>query len=388
MPNGRHLRRAFDAVSDLTVGVEEELLLLDPQTLRPAPAAEWVLSELGPGPGHRPELWSSQVELVSGVRSSPAAAVDDLRAARMQLVEVLAGRLRIAGIGTHPLAVPTHDFHRSARYDAIVARHGLGARVGALASGLHIHVAVAGADRAVAVYNAMRSHAPVFIALAADAPFLGGQDSGLATVRPMLADALPRQGVGPGLPSFADLEDLVEWGGRTGAIDDPAQLWWECRPNVRLGTIELRAPDTQASLDDAHGLAALAQALVADLCERLDGGERLPVFETLRIQENRWRAMRFGVEAELVDLEHDRPVPVRELLAGLLERLARHLTPSALEHVLALAARNEPLEQRTLAGLSGPAAIAGRAAARTEMSAGVEAAPDGYAGGAWTSAQS
>ena len=378
VPTGSPRRHVFDAVSDLTVGAEEELLLLDPATLEPAAASEWVLAEVGESWAH-PELWSAQIELVSGVCESPAEAVGDLRAARTRLVEVLAGRLRIAGLGTHPLALPARDFHPAERYEAIVEQHRLGARLGALASGLHVHVAVSGADRALAVYNAMRAYAPLFTALAANAPYVAGEDTGLATVRPMLADALPHQGAGPPLPSWAALEELLDWGRRTGAIPDPTQLWWECRLNLRHGTIELRAPDTQGSLDDTHGLVALAHALVADLCERLDGGERLPAPDTMRIQENRWRAMRFGIEAELIDLDRHRPVPAREAVAEVLERVARHGVPSGLDHVRVLAARDEPGEQRALARTHGPAAIAARAADATEAAAvGMAPASDGY----------
>lgn len=378
MPTRSPLRRAFDAVSDLTVGAEEELLLLDPGTLEPAAASEWLLAELGESRMHRPELWCAQVELVTDVAKSPAAVVADLRAARTRLAEVAAGRLRIAGLGTHPLALPAETFSPGERYAQIVEQHRLGARLGALASGLHVHVAVHDADRALAVYNAMRGYAPLFTALAANAPFIAGQDTGLATVRPMLADALPRQGVGPPLPEWSDLEELVEWGRRSGAIPDPAQLWWECRLNLRLGTIELRAPDAQASLHDDHALIALAHALVADLCERLDGGERLPVHDMLRIQENRWRAMRFGMDAELIDLEGGRPVPAREAVAELLDRVARHAAPASLAHMRSLAARDEPGEQRRVARLHGPAAIAARAADSAEAGLSMATAADGY----------
>jgi glutamate---cysteine ligase / carboxylate-amine ligase len=377
VPTGSPLRRPFDAASDLTVGAEEELLLLDPATLAPAPASQWVLAEIGESWAH-PELWSAQVELVSGAGASPADAIGDLRAARTRLVEVLAGRLRIAGLGTHPLALPARDFHPGERYEAIVEQHRIGARLGALASGLHIHVAVAGADRALAVYNAMRGYAPLFTALAANAPFVGGEDSGLATVRPMLADALPHQGVGPQLPDWAALEDLLEWGRRTGAIPDPAQLWWECRPNLRHGTIEMRAPDTQSSLEATHGLVAFTHAIVADLCDHLDGGERLPTPDTMRIQANRWRAMRFGMEAELIDLDGDGSAPAREAVGKVLERVGRHGAPAALDHVRALVAHDEPGEQRELARVHGPAAIAARAADATEASVGMGPPAQGY----------
>jgi carboxylate-amine ligase len=374
----RPLGRAFDTVSDLTVGAEEEVLLVDPETLEPAPAAQWVLAELGDSDAHRPELWAAQVELLSGVHSSADGVAADLSTARTQLVDVLGGRLRIAGLGTHPLAVPTRAFYAAERYAELTDRHALAASLGALAAGLHVHVAVAGADRALAVYNALRGYAPLFTALAANAPFVAARDSGLATVRPMLADVLPRQGVGPHLPAWTALEEFVDWGQRTGAIADPTQLWWECRLNLRLGTVELRSPDAQSSLADAHGLVAMAHALIIDLCDRFDNGDPLPAFATLRIQENRWRAMRFGIHAELIDLEHGRRVAVRELAAELLDQVAHHATPTGLGHARALAARDEPREQRQIAGQYGPRAIVARAADRTEGKTGLGLTADGY----------
>ena len=320
------------------------------------------------------ELSPSQVEVVTGVCETTSQAVAELGAARGLLIEHLAGR-RIAGLGTHPFATPWDGISSGQRYAEILHEQQLGARLGRLAAGLHIHVAVAGADRALAVYNALRGVTPLFVALAANAPFLAGVDSGLATVRPKLSDALPRQGVGPRFGSWAELEDFVEWGLRVGAFRDVSQLWWECRLNLRLGTIELRAPDSQMSLEDVHGLAALAHATVAELCDRHDEGAVLDSFETHMIQENRWRAARYGLSGTLIDLERVRMTPTRELVGHLIRRgersRVRESVADGLRHAEARLVRDLPAVQRAIVADGGVLALAEWAADATERSPGV-----------------
>ena len=210
------LRELFDGVDDLTVGAEEELLLLDPSSFGPAPVAAAVIAELDDPATFRGELSSAQVELRTGVCQRSSEVVLGLQSARRRLVEKVGGRVRIGGMGAHPFAVPWNQISSGKRYEDIVYQQQLGARLGALAAGLHVHVAVRGADRALAVYNALRGVMPLFTAVAGNAPFIVGRDSGLATVRPKLCDALPRQGVGPRFATWDDFERLVSWGERTG----------------------------------------------------------------------------------------------------------------------------------------------------------------------------
>src|SRR5262249_54534427 len=157
----------------------------------------------------------------------------------------------------------------------LLAEHQLGVRLGALAAGLHVHVAVCGAERALAVHNALRTLMPALVAISANAPYIAGIDSGLATVRCTLADALPRRGTGPGVTSWDAYEETLRWGRDTGAVTDASRLWWDCRLNLRTGTIEVRAPDAQAALNDAEAVIAIVHAAVADLCTRHDAGEFL-----------------------------------------------------------------------------------------------------------------
>lgn len=359
---------------DLTVGLEEELLVLDPESFDLVSPPGDIFTEASAGGVFKREMSPSQVEVVTGICETTSQAVAELSVARRRLIELLAGR-RLAGLGTHPFAAPWEGISPGRRYQDILEEQQLGARLGRLAAGLHIHVAVAGADRALAVYNALRGVAPLFVALAANAPFIAGLDSGLATVRPMLSDALPRQGVGPRFGSWATLEDYVGVGLRSGAFTDVSQLWWECRLNLRLGTIELRAPDSQMSLDDVHGLAALAHATVADLCDRYDEGASLDVFETHTIQENRWRAARFGLSGSLIDLGRGRMVPTRVLVDELIRRGAGSRLHTSVAHGLQLAGgrldRDMPVEQRGIVAEGGVRALAEWAADATERLPGV-----------------
>jgi carboxylate-amine ligase len=174
-------------------------------------------------------------------------------------------------------------------------------------------VAVPGADRALAVYNALRSYLPELLALSANAPFYGGEDTGLATVRPKVNELLPRQGVPPAIESWEAFADALAWGAKTGNVPAPGFWWWELRPHVQHGTLELRVPDAQTTLDDAAAVIAFVHALVRWLAAR----DHLPTAPTWRIEENRWQALSKGLDGRLADLESGATARARERLAEL-----------------------------------------------------------------------
>lgn len=188
----------------------------------------------------------------------------------------------------------------------------------ALPAGLHIHVTVPGLDRALAVYNALRGHMPEIAALAAAAPFFEARDTGLASIRPLLADSLPRQGVAPAFPTWDAYANYLTWGVTSGAFVDFHELWWECRLHPVFGTIEVRAPDAQAAIEDVEAIATVVHCLVRWLASRHEDGEQLPAHEPIRIAENRWRAAVDGVDAAFVDLDHGRRPLARQLISDLL----------------------------------------------------------------------
>ena len=351
------MRALFDGVTDHTVGVEEELMLLDPDTLDLLPAAARVDAELGERVSLRAELAAAQIETASPVCDSIAQAAQTLAAARRELGAGVAGWARLAGAGTHPFAAPEGPLRDLPRYNALKAAYPW-AIERQLVFGLHIHVAVRGADRALAVLNAVRSYLPDLAALAGNAPLHAGRDTGLASVRPEIAGLLPRQGVPPVFASWEEYAGYLAWGRRGGLFPAEGEPWWEARGHDELGTIELRVPDAQTTADEAAGVLALGAGLVAWLAERYDAGEPLPVHDTIRISDNRWRALRHGLTGSLLDLDSGEQEPTRARVLALIDRVApaaeRLGGAAALDHARTLAARNGAERQREIAARHGP----------------------------------
>jgi carboxylate-amine ligase len=315
-------RTRFDQGRDFTLGLEEELMLLDPETLAPLPEAPRAVAELaGADRRFRTELPASQIELVTGVCDTLGEAVAELAAGRAEMAAGLQGWARVAGSGVHPCCGPAGPLVENERYHPIIEEYGPVARYEQV-YGFHVHVGVRGADRALAVFNALRSFLPEIAALAGNGPFVGGEDSGLASVRPKLAEMLPRQGVPPIVPSFDYLDELTAWGAASGAVPDGTHLWWEARLHALHPTVEVRVADQQTTVRESGAVAAFVLCLVAWLTERFDAGEVLPVHDTIRIAENRWRALRHGLGGTLLDLDTGEPVPTREQVGDRIEALA------------------------------------------------------------------
>jgi carboxylate-amine ligase len=348
-PDAPTLRRRFDAVGGFTVGVEEETMLLDPETFDLAPVAKTLLARLEGDSRFKPELPAAQVEILTSSVASAPAAVAQLAAARRDLAAAAAGLARPALAAVHPFAAAEGLLNAGGRYDSIAAEYASVARRQLVAS-LQIHVAVGGADRSLAVYNALRCHLPELAALAANGPFYEGADCGLASVRPGICVQLPRQGLPPALESWEQFAAELEWGRRSGTLPEASRWWWELRPHPRFGTLELRVPDAQTAVAEAAGVIALVQALAATLADRFDAGEPLPSAPSWRINENRWSAARYGVEGDLVDLASGRRRPTRERLAELVEAVepaARRLgCAELLAHTRASIERNGAIRQR------------------------------------------
>lgn len=318
------LQAVFDGDDDLTVGIEEELMLLDPETLDLAPVADAVVAAAGADGRVKGELPAAQVEAITAPVATVGEAAAQAAEGRRVVARACAGVARPAAAGAHPFAAPLGEVAEDRRRRDLVVEYGEVARL-QLVSGLHVHVRVAGADRALAVHDALRSYLPEVAALAANAPLVAGRDSGMASVRPKVSELLPRQGVPPALGSWEAYSDAMAWGERSGAFTHPRTWWWELRPHPGFGTLELRVPDQQTTVRESAAVAAVAQALVAWLAERHDSGERLPVHPTWRIEQNRWSAARHGVHGALADLDSGEPRPTRERL----ERLLADLRPVA-----------------------------------------------------------
>jgi carboxylate-amine ligase len=307
--NEAELRAVFDAPDALTVGLEEEVMLVDPVSLDLADVASEVV-----GPGLKLELPASQLEVATAPARRVGAAIGELRAGRFRLVELAGSVARPIAAGVHPFAAPLGALNEGERYDAILRDYGDVARA-QLVCALQVHVAVGSADATLALYNALRGYLPELAALAANAPFHAGRDTGYASIRPLIGTLLPRQGVPPELPSWTAYAEMLRWAG------DPRQWWYELRPHVTYGTLEVRVCDTQTTVGEAAAVAAFVHALVAWLAERHEAGEELAAPESWRIEENRFAAARRGLDGALADLVTGERRPVREILHERLEAL-------------------------------------------------------------------
>jgi carboxylate-amine ligase len=293
------------------------------------------------------------------------AAIAALAAARRDLAAAAEPIGRLAAAGVHPFAAPLGELNAGERYALTEREYGDIAR-GQLVCALQIHVAVGGADRSLAVYNGLRGWLPLVAALAANAPFHAGRDTGLASIRPKIGEQLPRQGIPPAIASWEAFAEALAWGAASGAVPEPRRWWWELRPHAAYGTLEVRVPDAQSTVDDAAAVVALVHSLVGWLAARHDAGEPAGAGDSWRLEENRWRAARWGMDAELADLVTGRPVPARDRLDAVLDELgpvAAELGCAAeLATVPALAARNGAVRQRELAAELGLHGLVGRLA--------------------------
>jgi glutamate---cysteine ligase / carboxylate-amine ligase len=336
-------------------------MLLDPDTLALAHRAT-ELTEIVRGDARfKPELPASQLEIITPPGPTVRAAATALLEARRALGAAAGDVLRFGAAGVHPFSPGAGPLNHGPRYDRIANEYGCVAGR-ELVCALHVHVSVGDSDRALAVYNAARSYLPLLAALAANAPFYEGADTGLASVRPKVADLLPRQGVPPVIESWKAYAETLAWGSASGACPDPSTWWWELRLHPGFGTLEFRVPDAQSTVVNAAAIAAVAQALVAWLGARHDAGEKLAVAASWRIEENRWSACRRGIEGEMADLRTGRRRPTAEALADLLDALegtASELGCGAeLARARLLAEVNGAIEQRGAARNGGTPAVA------------------------------
>jgi carboxylate-amine ligase len=348
-PTAAQLRAAFDAPAPLTIGLEEELMLLDGETLDLLPRACDVLAGVEDDERFKPELPAAQLEIVTPPCASVGAAIAALAQARADLAAAARGTGRLAAAGLHPFAGARGVLNRGERYDLTAEEYGDIARR-QLVCAFQVHVAVGGADRSLAVYNALRSYLPELAALAANAPYYADEDTGLASMRPKISELLPRQGVPPAFASWDAFASALAWGAASGTVPEPRRWWWELRPHPAYGTLEVRVPDSQARVADARGVAAVVHALIGWLAARFDAGEVLPVAPSWQIAENRWSACRDGVEGTLADLDTGERAPTRERLLWLLDTIAPWGEAAGLAAARDLTACNGAMRQRASGG--------------------------------------
>src|ERR671917_48474 len=309
------MEAAFGGGPPYTVGVEEEFQLVDPASRSLVPAVSPVV-EAGDGLVTS-ELSRSCVEMVSPVFETVSRLAQELPGLRRRVAGMARGAgVEIVAAGTHPFSEPTEQPLTGGDHNRRVEeKMGWVARTQAI-YGLHVHVAVPDGDTAILAVNALARHVPLLVALSANSPFWRGFDTRLASTRIKIFEMSPRPALPPVFQSWEDFEDHIEALVASGSIPDYSWCWWDARPHQKFGTVELRAPDVQTDASYTVTLAALVQCLVARA-----GLDEQPPEDALYNAENKWRAVRYGMDADFYDFVAGRVVPACSLARGLVEEL-------------------------------------------------------------------
>ena len=322
----------FNPSDRSSLGVEWELELVDLDTRQLTSGATSILEEITPVPGEehpkaKHELLESTVEIITGICSTVAEAREDLAVTLKEVQTAAAKRnLGVMCSGTHPITDwDTQEISPNPRYTALVEQmQWLARRLQIF--GVHVHVGVRSPAKSLPINNALMAYIPHFLALSASSPYWIDTDTGLASARSKVFEGLPTAGLPYALSGWNDFEDYMETLISTQTIQSIREVWWDIRPHPNFGTVELRICDGMPTLDEITIAAAMAQSLVESLDRQLDRGYTLPVPKMWIVRENKWRAARYGLDAEIiVDDRGNQVMPVKEAIL----ELADDLTPIA-----------------------------------------------------------
>jgi len=329
-PAGSVLDHKFGQGDPYTLGVEEEYMLLDGDTLDLAQHIDTVLADMS---GHEleqrinPELMQSVLEIATPVCRDAAEVESQLRTLRGYVAATAAQRgMKVGSAGTHPFSL----FERQRitardRYRNLVDQMQYIARR-ELIFGLHIHVAVDDPEKAIQVVNGLLPQLAPLLALSASSPFWRGEATGLSSSRQMVFAAFPRSGPPPRFRNYQDYAEVIGQLEKTGCIADYTHIWWDIRLHPRYGTVEVRICDGVTRVEDAVALTAYCQSLVKLLSEQHDAGEEIPSYHRILTTENKWLAARYGLEAPIMDLVTGRRnrIPVAQLVRRTLRAIEPH----------------------------------------------------------------
>jgi glutamate---cysteine ligase / carboxylate-amine ligase len=353
---GSVLEHKYGEGDPYTLGVEEEYMLLDPESFDLVQHIDTVLSQIHEEEFKAriaPELMQSVLEISTPICHNAADVDGELRKLRAYVTQL--GRkenCRVGSAGTHPFSL----FERQRitardRYRALVDQLQYVARR-ELIFGMHVHVAVDDAEKVIKVLNALLAHLGDLLALSASSPFWRGELTGLASTRQMVFAAFPRSGVPPRFRDYSDYAEVVGQLEKTGCIADYTHIWWDIRPHPKWGTLEVRVMDAVTRVEDAVAISAYIQSLVKHYCERVDAGQELPSFHRMLVTENKWLAGRYGLEAPVMDLLTGRRnrVPVAQLIRRTLRDIEPHArelgSDRELEHVREMLAKGNGADRQ------------------------------------------
>lgn len=320
---------AFHPSPRASLGIEVELALVDPDDGGLVCLAPQILEEMaapfesGEHPKIKKELFQCTIEVITGVCQTVAQAKADLAESMRELNAVAERRgAAFIGAGLHPFT-PWHELTRSEgeRYERLADRIAWPVRR-LTTHGVHVHVGVRSGDKAIATVNSLTGYLPIFLALSASSPYWNGRDTGLASTRTKIFEAMPTTGLPPQLRNWDEFNVFLDTMITSGTIETVREVWWDIRPHPTYGTVELRMCDAMPTLWETAAMAALAQCLVKSFDETMDRGDTPPVPREWVRRENKWRAARWGIDADLVVDDSGHTRPIRDITRDLVVELA------------------------------------------------------------------
>ncbi len=317
----------FTSSERSSLGVEWELQLIDRESRQLTSGATEILAELKPDdadehPKAKHELLQSTIEIITGICSTVAEAKADLAGTLAEVVAAADRRgLGLMCAGTHPITDwQTQQISPKERYTQLIEKmQWLARRLQIF--GVHVHVGVRSSDKVIPMVNALSQYIPHFLALSASSPYWVGADTGLASARSKVFEGMPTAGLPYQLSGWGGFEDYMETLISTQAIESVREVWWDIRPHPDFGTVELRICDGLPTLDEIGAVAAMAQCLVEQFDREIDRGYTLPTPASWVLRENKWRAARYGLDAEIIVDERGTVRPVKDALRDLVEEL-------------------------------------------------------------------
>ncbi len=315
-----------------TLGVEWEFALVDAVTRDLSNEAPAVIAELGEHPHVHKELLRNTIEIVTGICENSGQAMDDLSGTLGTVRQVVEDRgMELFCAGTHPFAKwSSAKLTDAPRYAELIKRTQWWGRQ-MLIWGVHVHVGVSSAHKVMPIITSMLNYYPHLLALSASSPWWEGEDTGYASNRAMMFQQLPTAGLPFHFQAWAEFEGFVHDQKKTGIIDHINEVRWDIRPSPHLGTIEVRIFDGVSNIRELSALVALTHCLIVDLDRRLESGESLPTMPPWHVQENKWRAARYGLDAEIIlDAASNERLVTEDLIDVLnrMEPVARQLNCS------------------------------------------------------------
>ncbi|GFM20746.1 MULTISPECIES: glutamate--cysteine ligase [Mycobacteriaceae] len=321
--SGAGARIEFAGSPRPTLGVEWEFALVDPDTRDLSNEAASVIAELGENPHVHKELLRNTVEVVTGICDNTGEAMADLASTLQPVRQIVRERgMELFCAGTHPFAKwSAQKLTDAPRYAELIKRTQWWGRQ-MLIWGVHVHVGVSSEHKVMPIITSMLKYYPHLLALSASSPYWEGEDTGYASNRAMMFQQLPTAGLPFQFQKWSEFEGFVADQKKTGIIDHMNEIRWDIRPSPHLGTIEVRIFDGVSNLQELSALVALTHCLIVDLDRRLEAGETLPVMPPWHVQENKWRAARYGLDAIIIQDADSNEKLVTEDLDALLERLS------------------------------------------------------------------